>query len=99
MGVSFDGDHDFGGRRVLEDDHLELRFGRSPRASTTLPGSGTSRLRHHVTSRLLTLQTSQLRFLGRLEQHGRRGQQLPVHLRRGQPLRHRLAVSFPCPHR
>ena len=63
-----------------------------------LYASGTSRLRHHVTSRLLTLQTSQLRFLGRLEQHGRRGQQLPVHLRRGQPLRHRLAVSLPCPH-
>ena len=35
------------------------------------------------------------RILGRLEQQGRRGQQLPVHLRHGQPLRHRLAVSLP----
>ena len=31
-------------------------------------------------------------------QHGWRGQQLPVHLRSGEPLRHRLTVSLKCPH-
>ena len=62
MGVSFDGDHDFGGRRVLEDDHLELRFGRSPRASTTLPAphdSDSTRLAAHA--------AVSSRFLGHLE--------------------------------
>ena len=74
-----------------------------------LYASGTSRLRHHVTSRLLTLQTSQLRFLGRLEQHGRRGQQLPLRLRRGHLLRltrrepplhpsRALTLATPCTH-